>query len=189
MSLSLNPNIQGKPEDILWTHNGKIVAEHELNNFQDYGQFRGRSEIEVSSGQLTVHNMTGLDNGIYRSVIQINGKLQSSANEVQVMDAVPQPIVTCKLNNISRALFCSVSSQSHVSYEWTGSGSAQVGQELHIRREKPDSVYTCTVKNAVSQKSSRFSLRDCHTGLPQAHYSDAQAEVMMKIMSIVSLQN
>ncbi|KAK7168539.1 hypothetical protein R3I93_004758 [Phoxinus phoxinus] len=165
--LSLNPNIQEKPEDILWTHNGNKVAEHELNHFQDYGQFRGRSEIDVSSGQLTVHNMTRLDNGIYRSVIQINGKLQSSENEVEVIDAVPQPNVTCKLNNISRALFCSVSSQSNVSYEWTGSGSAQVGQELHIRREEPDSVYTCTVKNAVSQKSSRFSLRDCLTDEPQ----------------------
>ncbi|KAK7168538.1 hypothetical protein R3I93_004758 [Phoxinus phoxinus] len=138
--LSLNPNIQEKPEDILWTHNGNKVAEHELNHFQDYGQFRGRSEIDVSSGQLTVHNMTRLDNGIYRSVIQINGKLQSSENEVEVIDAVPQPNVT-----------------------W----SAQVGQELHIRREEPDSVYTCTVKNAVSQKSSRFSLRDCLTDEPQ----------------------
>ncbi|KAK7153577.1 hypothetical protein R3I94_007077 [Phoxinus phoxinus] len=184
--LTLNPNIQGDPEDILWTHNGNKVAEHELNNFQDYGQFRGRSEIEVSSGQLTVHNMTRLDNGIYRSVIQINGKLQSSENEVEVIDAVPQPIVTCKLNNISRALFCSVSSQSHVSYEWTGSGSAQVGQELHVLREEPDSVYTCTVKNAVSQKSSRFSLRDCHTELDEAQADqDINPQVASSVIAAV----
>lgn len=164
-SLTLNPNIQGKPEDILWTHNGNKVAEHDLSEFLDYGQFKGRSEIEVSTGQLTVHNMTSRDNGIYRSVIQISGKLQNTEKEVEVMDAVPEPIVTCKLNNISRALLCSVSSQSHVSYEWTGSSSAErFGPELLISREEtPDSVYTCTVKNEVSQKKTSFSLKHCDT--------------------------
>lgn len=83
--MTLNPNIQGKPEDILWTHNGNKVAEHDLDEFQDYGQFKERSEIEVSTGQLTVHNMISRDSGIYRSVIQINGKLQSSEKEVQVI--------------------------------------------------------------------------------------------------------
>lgn len=61
------------------------MAEHDLDEFQDYGQFRERSEIEVTTGQLTVHNMTSRDSGIYKSVIQISGKLQSSPNEVQVI--------------------------------------------------------------------------------------------------------
>ncbi|XP_077096234.1 lymphocyte function-associated antigen 3 [Siphateles boraxobius] len=170
-SLTLKPNIQGKPEDILWTHNGNKVAEHDLTEFYDYGQFKQRSEIEVSTGQLTVHYMTSRDSGIYRSVIQINGKLQNSPNEVQVIDAVQEPNVTCNLNNISRALFCSVSSQSPVTYEWTGSSSAlRFGQELQIsREEKPDSVYTCTVKNEVSQRSSSFSLKHCDTDEPQSY--------------------
>lgn len=81
-------------------------------------------------------------------------------------DAVQEPNVTCKLNKLSRTLFCSVSSQFNVSYEWTGSGSApQSGQELQIsKEEKPDSVYTCTVKNEVSKKSSSFTVKDCDTG-------------------------
>lgn len=61
------------------------MAEHDLSEFLDYGQFKGRSEIEVSTGQLTVHNMTSRDNGIYRSVIQISGKLQNTEKEVEVM--------------------------------------------------------------------------------------------------------
>ncbi|XP_048048688.1 SLAM family member 5 isoform X2 [Megalobrama amblycephala] len=164
-SLTLNPNIQGTPEDILWTYNGNKVAERDFTEFQDYGQFRGRSEIEISTGRLTVRNMTSHDSGIYRSVIQINGKLQNSENEVKVIDAVQEPNVTCKLNKLSRTLLCSVSSQFKISYEWTGSGSApQSGQELQIsKEEKPDSVYTCTVKNEVSQKSSSFTVKDCDT--------------------------
>lgn len=61
------------------------MAEHDLIEFQDYGQFKRRSEIEISTGQLTVHNMTSHDSGIYKSVIQINGKLQNSDNEVKVI--------------------------------------------------------------------------------------------------------
>lgn len=61
------------------------MAEHDLTEFQDYGPFRGRSEIEISTGQLTVRHMTSNDSGIYRSVIQINGKLQNSDNEVKVI--------------------------------------------------------------------------------------------------------
>lgn len=85
-------------------------------------------------------------------------------------DPVQEPNVTCELNKISRTLSCSESSRFNVSYEWTGPGSAQQsGQELHIsEEEKPDSVYTCTVKNEVSQKSSNFTLRDCDTGARHA---------------------
>lgn len=61
------------------------MAERDLIEFQDYGQFRGRSEIEISTGRLTVRHMTSHDSGIYRSVIQINGKLQNSENEVKVI--------------------------------------------------------------------------------------------------------
>lgn len=61
------------------------MAEHDLTEFIDYGQFRRRSEIEISIGQLTVHQMTSDDSGIYRSEIQINGKLQYSENQVQVI--------------------------------------------------------------------------------------------------------
>ncbi|XP_051763076.1 SLAM family member 5 [Ctenopharyngodon idella] len=186
-SLTLNPNIQGTPEDILWTYNGNKVAEHDLTEFQDYGPFRGRSEIEISTGQLTVHHMTSNDSGIYRSVIQINGKLQNSDNEVKVIDAVQEPNVTCKLNNISRTLSCSVSSQFNVSYEWTGPGAAQQsGQELHIsKEEKPDSVYTCTVKNEVSQKSSSFTVKDCDTDEPPSEQNIILPVILAAIATVI----
>lgn len=83
--MTLNPNIHGKPEEILWTFNGNKVAEHDLTKFQDYGQFKGRSGIEITTGQLTVRNMTSQDSGIYKSEIQIDGEQQNSKNEVQVI--------------------------------------------------------------------------------------------------------
>uniref|UniRef100_A0A8C2PX28 Ig-like domain-containing protein n=1 Tax=Cyprinus carpio TaxID=7962 RepID=A0A8C2PX28_CYPCA len=166
-NLTLNPNIHGKPEEILWTFNGNKVAEHDLTKFQDYGQFKGRSGIEITTGQLTVRNMTSQDSGIYMSAIQIDGEQQNSKNEVQVIDAVQEPIVTCKLNMIteSKTLFCSASSKFKITFEWIGSNSLpHSGQELHIsKEEKTDSVFTCTVKNEVSQKNTSFTLKDCNT--------------------------
>ncbi|XP_056124453.1 SLAM family member 5 [Rhinichthys klamathensis goyatoka] len=185
-SLTLKPNIQGKPEDILWTLNGNKVAEHDLTEFLDYGQFKERAEIEVSTGQLKVHHMTSHDSGHYRSVIQINGKLQNSDNEVQVIESVPEPVVTCHRTNISRALLCSVSSRSRVSYAWTGSAQ-QSGPELQLSgEEEPDSVYTCTVRNEVSQRSSSFSLKHCHTDGPQS-YENIILPVALSVIAAVIL--
>ncbi|XP_043105274.1 SLAM family member 5 isoform X2 [Puntigrus tetrazona] len=169
-SVTLNPNIQGNPEDILWTFNGNKAAERDLNEFLEYGQFRGRSEIDISTGQLTVLRATSQDSGVYKSAVQIDGKLQMYENEVRVIDAVQEPNVTCTLNNVteSKTLFCSVSSRFLTTFEWTGSNSLKrSGQELDISKvEKPDSVFICTVKNEVSQKSTSFTLKDCPEGKP-----------------------
>ncbi|XP_051565785.1 uncharacterized protein LOC127447765 isoform X1 [Myxocyprinus asiaticus] len=167
-SVTLNPNVPGGTlEDIIWTYNGNKVAEHDLIKFQEYGQFKGRTEIAISTGQLTVHHMTNSDSGVYGSVIQINGKLKHSAHDVQVIDPVPEPKVTCELNRTaeSRTLFCSVDSQFPATYEWSGSNAAQQsGQELNISKEENlDSAYTCTVKNQVSQKNTSFILKECNT--------------------------
>ncbi|XP_051565787.1 CD48 antigen-like isoform X2 [Myxocyprinus asiaticus] len=174
-SVTLNPNVPGGTlEDIIWTYNGNKVAEHDLIKFQEYGQFKGRTEIAISTGQLTVHHMTNSDSGVYGSVIQINGKLKHSAHDVQVIDPVPEPKVTCELNRTaeSRTLFCSVDSQFPATYEWSGSNAAQQsGQELNISKEENlDSAYTCTVKNQVSQKNTSFILKECNTA------EDADAE-------------
>ncbi|XP_051998933.1 uncharacterized protein LOC127655265 isoform X17 [Xyrauchen texanus] len=164
---NLNPNIQGKPEDILWTFNGNKAAEHDLSELYEYGQFKERTTINFSTGHLTVRQMTHSDSGVYKSTIQIKGILHLSAHDVQVIDAVPEPSVTCKVNHTTelKSLFCSVDSQFPAAYEWIGSNAAhQPGQELYISKEEnPDTVYTCTVKNQVSQKSNSLSLKECNT--------------------------
>ncbi|XP_052461545.1 CD48 antigen-like [Carassius gibelio] len=185
-NLTLNPNISGKPEDILWTFNENKVAEYDLNEFKAYGQFKGRSWIEITTGQLIVRHMTSQDSGIYRSEIQIDGKYQKSENEVQVIDALQEPVVTCKLMTESKTLFCSASSNSTISFEWTGSNSIQHSkQELNIsKEEKPDAVFTCTVKNEVSQKNTSFTLKDCNTDDPQ---SDMNTMLSLVIIGAIIL--
>lgn len=84
-SLILNPDLKGTPEDILWTFNGNKLAEHDLNEFQEYGQFLKRTEIDISTGRLTVLQMTREDSGLYKAMIQINGRLQYFQDDVEVI--------------------------------------------------------------------------------------------------------
>ncbi|XP_057192859.1 uncharacterized protein DDB_G0290301 isoform X2 [Triplophysa rosa] len=165
-SLILDPDMKGTPEDILWTFNGNKLAEQDLNEFQDYGQFVKRTEIDIPTGRLRVHRMTRDDSGFYKAMIQIDGKLQYFGVDVEVIDGVPEPQVTCELNSSSqsRQLFCSMPDEIMVTYTWTGPDVLLAGQTLEIDKDEPsDSVYICTVKNPVSQKSNSIILKDCIT--------------------------
>ncbi|XP_073702388.1 uncharacterized protein [Garra rufa] len=188
-NVTLDPHIQVEPEEILWTFNGNKLAECDFTEFHEYGQFKRRSSIEFTTGKLTVHQMTRQDNGIYRSVIQIDGRQHNSQNEVQVIDAVQEPNVTCTLNKItkSKTLFCSVSSQIKASYEWTGSHLVQhSGQELPISNgEEPDSVFTCTVKNEVSQKKTSFALKDCPTDIPHPENITENENINLSVLLFI----
>lgn len=168
-TLTLNVTIQGNPEEILWKFNGNKLAERDLTDFQDYGQFKGRSRINITSGQLTVRNATRRDSGTYESEIQISGKLQMSKHEVRVIDAVQKPSVSCKVNKTteSTTLRCSVPDPQSVSYRWTTAQSdtdQHLGPQLQISSDQqPDSVYTCTVSNPVSRSNTSVTLRACGT--------------------------
>ncbi|XP_056610600.1 trichohyalin isoform X2 [Triplophysa dalaica] len=166
-SLNLDPGMKGTPEDILWTFNEDKVAERDVSDFQEYGRFIKRTEIEFTTGRLRVHRMTRDDSGFYKVMIQINGKLQFYEVDVEVIDGVPEPQVTCELNSSSqsRHLLCSMTDEINVTYTWTGPDGPQSGQTLEIDKDVPsESLYICAVKNPVSQKNKSIILRDCSTG-------------------------
>ncbi|TRY91688.1 hypothetical protein DNTS_003337 [Danionella cerebrum] len=168
-NLTLCPRVEGSPEDILWKFKGNKVAERDSNGFQDYGEFKERCSIDLSSGNLTVLNMRRNDSGVYESEIAINGRVQNSNQEVKVIDAVQELLVSCKVDpdSHSKTLRCSEiqpPSQKHT-FEWTGSSPASPeGPELRVEPDtQPDAVFTCTVRNEVSKKNISFRIGDCST--------------------------
>ncbi|KAL1268781.1 hypothetical protein QQF64_034144 [Cirrhinus molitorella] len=168
-NVTLTPSIRGKPEEILWTHNGNKVLEYDGSEVEKYGSFQGRVEVDFQTGQLTIRKLNSQDNGKYQYEILINGKLQISSHTLTVLDALPEPRVTCELDEASnlKKLSCSVESQTQPSYEWSGPDVKQPGPTLLVdeQEEKRDSVYTCTVKNKAVSRTTDFTLQDCHTGL------------------------
>lgn len=85
------------------------------------------------------------------------------------VDTVPEPKVTCKETDPKSertTLLCSVDSDTPVSYRWRGpTVYDQPGSELQLgKQEDLDSVFTCLVKNEISEKSATSTIRDCLKG-------------------------
>uniref|UniRef100_A0A672R478 Ig-like domain-containing protein n=1 Tax=Sinocyclocheilus grahami TaxID=75366 RepID=A0A672R478_SINGR len=165
--ITLTPSIRGKPEDILWIHNNNKVLEYDGSQVLKYGSFKDRVDVDFETGQLKIRKLSSQDSGKYQSEISINGKVQTSSHTLTVLDALPDPQVTCELDETSnlKKLYCSVESQTQTSYEWSGPNIKQLGPTLLVDEQEKnrDSVYTCTVKNKAGSRTTDFTLQDCRT--------------------------
>ncbi|XP_042586592.1 lymphocyte function-associated antigen 3 isoform X3 [Cyprinus carpio] len=166
--ITLTPSIRGKPKEILWIHNGNKVLEYDGSEMATFGSFKRRVDLDFETGQLTISKLNSQDSGKYQSEIWINGIVQTSSHDLTVLDALPEPQVTCELDETSnlKKLSCSVVSQTQPSYEWSGPDVNQKGPTLLVneQEENLNSVYTCTVKNKAGSRTTDFTLQDCHTG-------------------------
>uniref|UniRef100_A0A4W5RNZ5 Ig-like domain-containing protein n=1 Tax=Hucho hucho TaxID=62062 RepID=A0A4W5RNZ5_9TELE len=168
--ITLTPKVYGQPEDILWKHNGNKVVEFDGSQNVEYGRYKDRTILVWDSGALTIKGLTDADSGPYELEAVVKGKLQYSQHEVGVIDDVAQPSVTCVVNNttpenMDRTLLCSADLQPLTQFIWRSpGGSESPGTELFIPGgENQESVYTCVVKNPVSERTAEFTLNDCYT--------------------------
>ncbi len=83
--ITLTPSIRGKPEEILWTHNGNKVLEYDGSEVTKYGSFKGRVDVDFETGQLTLRKLNSQDSGKYQSEIWINKKAQIFSHNLTVL--------------------------------------------------------------------------------------------------------
>ncbi|XP_071211002.1 uncharacterized protein [Salvelinus alpinus] len=190
--ITLTPKVSGQPEDILWKHIGNKVVEFDGSQNVEYGRYKGRTILDWDSGALTIKGLTDADSGPYELEAVVKGKLQYSHHEVDVIDNVAQPSVTCVVDNtnpenMDRTLLCSADLQPLTQFIWSSpGGSESPGPELFIpgvenqESENQDSVYTCVVKNPVSERTAEFTLKDCHT-------EEGSTSVLAVVLSILLL--
>ncbi|KAM9449033.1 uncharacterized protein ACWYII_013726 isoform 3-T3 [Salvelinus alpinus] len=190
--ITLTPKVSGQPEDILWKHIGNKVVEFDGSQNVEYGRYKGRTILDWDSGALTIKGLTDADSGPYELEAVVKGKLQYSHHEVDVIDNVAQPSVTCVVDNtnpenMDRTLLCSADLQPLTQFIWSSpGGSESPGPELFIpgvenqESENQDSVYTCVVKNPVSERTAEFTLKDCHT-------EGGSSRVLAVVLSILLL--
>ncbi|XP_061081933.1 lymphocyte function-associated antigen 3-like isoform X1 [Conger conger] len=165
-NITLKANIRGIPEEILWKWNGNKVLEVDKISSEVYMQFKGRAYVNVSTGDLTITGLTEGDSGDYKAEVQVEKKLQYSQHRVEVIDPVADPIVTCEMSGSAVTLICASDLSLSTTYSWEGPNMAMPasGSELHLEiTESRDSVYTCVVKNPVSELRANFTLQHCYT--------------------------
>ncbi|KAL0963622.1 hypothetical protein UPYG_G00308730 [Umbra pygmaea] len=132
--ITITPTIKGQPEDFLWLHKGNQVVEFDGTQNVEFGSYRGRTVLDWHTGALTIK------------------------------DAVAQPSVTCVVKHNGTTLLCSADLQPLTQFTWRSPvGPERPGSELFIpESENQPSVYTCVVRNPVSEKTAEFNLKDCH---------------------------
>ncbi|XP_066541936.1 myb-like protein X isoform X2 [Hoplias malabaricus] len=163
---TFQPKITGIAQNILWKFKDNKMVEYENSKPDWYKDYKSRGKLDIQSGDLTLKNLRKDDTGLYESEIQVDGKLQYSKHDIEVMDPVPKPYVSCTLNDTAVNLLCSVGSSVLAVFEWSGPNEFyHAGSSLTIPREQsPDTLYICTAKNNVSQNTTNYNLKHCFPG-------------------------
>ncbi|KAB5577060.1 hypothetical protein PHYPO_G00205640 [Pangasianodon hypophthalmus] len=161
---TFRPAIQGKIENFDWRHNGYLVVEWDPDNGAHWYRYRERAHINSDTGDLTLQ-VKKEDSGVFRGQFQVKGVLQYFERTITVIDTVSEPKVTCEQNDTDITLPCSVDPPVQAEFTWTGPDEfSHVGKSVHITRKESDSIYYCTAKNEVSQKTIEFKLKECPGG-------------------------
>ncbi|XP_036401483.1 lymphocyte function-associated antigen 3-like [Megalops cyprinoides] len=185
-TITLRPAIDGQWDEILWKHNGNKVVEFDQKNLNEFGQFKGRTALDVTRGDLTIKNLIENDSGDYKAELQIAGHLKYYHKAVKVIDVLKSPTVTCQANGTMVTLLCAGDLSPVTQYSWEGpEAQNQSGPELRLqRKESSDSVYTCVLSNPVSQSSEKFNIQSC---FPAGDEEDDSVPVVAIVVCLLLL--
>ncbi|KAF3843180.1 hypothetical protein F7725_002029 [Dissostichus mawsoni] len=172
--VSLKPDFTGHPDGILWKHKGNKVVEFNGREEQFYKPFENRITLDWISADIQITDLRFEDSGEYELELELNKKLQRFLYQLEVIDKIAKPIISCEINddsivNISGKLLCSAKPgrlQSVKKFEWRSHGSVQPGPEFNIPLggEHNEEEYSCTVSNPRSNETATFTAKDCYPG-------------------------
>ncbi|XP_062256402.1 CD48 antigen-like [Platichthys flesus] len=150
---------------VVWTHNTDLVVEWVNNVLELYRSFKGRTELDQSTAQLTVNNPKQNDGGEYR--VEINNELQSQVYTVKVIKKVTKPSVkvrtlTCGPTSSKCNFSCwgDTAGTQPLTYSWRkDSGEWEPEQQsmdliFNDTKTKRVKEISCRMKNPISEEES-----------------------------------
>uniref|UniRef100_UPI003AAEFE7B cell adhesion molecule CEACAM2-like n=1 Tax=Centroberyx gerrardi TaxID=166262 RepID=UPI003AAEFE7B len=166
--LDLEPDTSAvsKPiNSILWKHGANMVVEW----FQGtpvvyYGQFKDRTELATSTGQLVINNLAINDGGVYS--VEFNNYLQIKKYKIILISEVPKPTVLLQpLACDSSSPFCTLSCDGNttnaepVTYSWSTDGGAweestQLKDITNDDKWQRVEKISCQITNPIGHKAS-----------------------------------
>ncbi|CAB1442718.1 unnamed protein product [Pleuronectes platessa] len=148
-----------------WTHNTDLAVEWRNNELEFYRSFKGRTELDKSTAQLTVNSATQSDGGDYK--VEINNQQQSQVYKVEVIKRVPKPSVvvrtlTCGPTSSKCNFTCQGESTGTqpLTYSWRKDSGEwepeQQSMDLFFNDTKTKRVkqISCRMKNPISEEES-----------------------------------
>ncbi|CAB1442724.1 unnamed protein product [Pleuronectes platessa] len=166
--LVLTPPRQGSViTSVVWQVNGNLVLEWvNINDIEFFGSFKGRTELNLSTAQLTVNNAKQSDGGEYR--VEINNQQQSQVYTAKVIKRVTKPKVVVRTPSCDpTSQECTLTCQGDpagthpLTYSWRkDSGEWEPEQQsmdyIISNDEKTKGVkhISCMMKNSVSEEES-----------------------------------
>ncbi|XP_078099969.1 uncharacterized protein LOC144512879 isoform X2 [Sander vitreus] len=144
--------------NIMWKHGVNIAIQWDGTDFDYYRQFKVRSRLNITNGEMTITGLTRNDSGLYTP--EINDVIMN-ATRLIVIAPVPKPTVgkSCGSEKTSCILICEgdTTGAEPVTYRWksdsdvTGSSKEQL-----INKDNSSSIkeFRCELENPVSQMSS-----------------------------------
>ncbi|KAG9329265.1 hypothetical protein JZ751_006300, partial [Albula glossodonta] len=152
-----------------------------------YREFKGRTILDKKKGDLTITGLTIEDSGLYRAELLKAGYLKYYDHEVKIIDAVTKPAVTCQIKNSTVTLRCAGDQSPLTQYSWVGPGiQNKPGSELQLNNEdiQNSTVYSCVVKNPVSNRREDFDAKTC---LPAPGGSSAVITVLIIALILITI--
>uniref|UniRef100_A0A3P9P3X0 Ig-like domain-containing protein n=1 Tax=Poecilia reticulata TaxID=8081 RepID=A0A3P9P3X0_POERE len=167
-NLELNPGFFSEITSITWKHKGNFVAEWIKDDavpLEYLGDLKGRANVNLTTGVLTVSNMRKSDDGLF--TVEINNKvLPVSFSAVGIanlenhrVEVIVRPL-TCDSSADKCSLDCgdAFTDAEPVQYFWKKGGTGQWEKgEKRINISKATETFdtfTCRAQNRFSQKMS-----------------------------------
>ncbi|KAG9329262.1 hypothetical protein JZ751_006297, partial [Albula glossodonta] len=98
-------------------------------------------------------------------IIQLKTSDSEAHHKDETENAVAKPTVTCEnINSSTVTLRCAGDQSPLTQYSWVGPGiQNKPGSELQLNNEdiQSSTVYSCVVKNPVSNRSEDFDAKTC----------------------------
>ncbi|XP_067116736.1 proline-, glutamic acid- and leucine-rich protein 1-like isoform X1 [Osmerus mordax] len=192
-NVTINPQFKGDLKEILWKHDGhKAVEWDSTEHFQHFREFKGRTELNTETGQITINNLTDQHSGTYEAEGVVDGQMKIFKQNIEVLDPV-QPKISCELNNTIATLSCRARGPQ-VKYKWLGPGQEEAtwsqeerGPSFSSHSSGSDN-YTCVARNPVSEKTQSFYTKDCPPlELSRETYVNVVTGVFVGVVGLVGL--
>ncbi|MED6293201.1 hypothetical protein CHARACLAT_008291 [Characodon lateralis] len=167
--LVLRPEFSGPITSITWKHKRDIVAEwiKDSGPLEYLGDLKGRSELDLTTGTLTVSNTLKANDGLF--TVEINNKVLPGtffAVGVQNLNQTKVEVIMRPLTCSSDASDCSLDCGEDfgdgqpVQYFWKNgeAGKWESGEKRKVISNDEETrsfkSFTCKAKNRISEKES-----------------------------------